>query len=163
MEEMTSVEYKKKIIKTVVVIAIFVIGFIGGFIYGMKESSFSLDALWNGIMCGTLAGSPSLFIAIFLSNLRGSMWDGFGAYLISVVECLLVLLVFDFIARRISKLGISVNLIGVIGMWCFFVIVVLRLLININDYKLAVNQEANQQANSEVLCDKQEENEWLLK
>lgn len=160
MLERTSAECKKLIIQTGVVIGIFVIGFVCALIYNLEDVAFSVNLLWYAVMMGTVfGGAPAMLVALFLKLLNGGRWNAFGAFLISGVGLLVILLIFDFIAGIISNFGISKNLIGVIAVLCFFVAEVVQLLNTIKEYKVAVEQEAN----PEIYSSNQDENEWLLK
>ena len=160
MLERTSAECKKTIIQTGIILGIFVIGFVCALIYVLEDSTFSLGLLWYGIGMGTVfGGAPSMMVALFLKLLNGGKWNAFGAFLISGVGLLVILLIFDFIAGIISNFGISKNLILVIAILCFFVAEVVQLLNTIKEYKVAVEQEAN----PNIYSSNQDENEWLLK
>lgn len=143
---------KAHIKREITVLVIFVILTIFLIAGTSLNSGFSFSILLGGIQLG---GLFTMFINLLIVLIADSKVNIIGAWIITGVSALGSLLVFDFIG---NATGISDEiLITVVGVG-FIVIRIIQLVMDIKNYKVAVEQEENVRTSTNP-----EENEWLLK
>ena len=143
MFERTKVEEcRADLIHVIAAFVAFLAGFIGTFVIIMQEQSMTGAVFQETLAVAVAVGTViSLLVALFTYLAVVESMNVLGAFVLTGIVSLLILLVLDFVLGIISKVGISKDALSLLCCILYVVMLAVGMMRRIKAYKAAVEQE----------------------